>query len=889
MAIPKNYEHQYIESKWLTTWNADMYRYRGEPRADRFIIDTPPPYPTGNFHLGNALNWCYIDFIARYKRMKGFDVMFPQGWDCHGLPTEVKVETTYNVTKNQIPRQEFRGLCESLTRENIALMKGTMQRLAFSIDWSQEFVTMNPTYFEKTQKSFVRMYRNDRIYKSDHPVNWCPRCETAIAFAEVNYDTRSTILYYIVFKASDAESVQIATTRPELLGACVAVAVNPHDERHERLIGKSIRTPLYGEEVPVIGDEAVDPAFGTGAVMICTFGDKQDVRWWKKHSLPLKKVIGKDGRVTDSKYNGVSISEAKERTIGDLLENKLVVKQERVEQNVGIHDRCKTPIEILSENQWFVKIDKDVVLQRAAEIKWIPPYAFYRLKNWTESVEWDWCISRQRIFATPIPAWYCDQCGRVLVADERWLPLDPTEEAPRNECACGSSSFTPEYDVLDTWMDSSISALNVAGWPDAAYQEHFPTQLRPQGHDIIRTWAFYSILRSDALVGSKPWECVVVNGMVLGEDGQKMSKSLGNIIAPESLMEQYGTDAVRQWAAIGGSIGSDVPYNTKDLTASARFLTKLWNVFRFAMIHLSQGEEPVVYGPKNSTEIWLIYELAGLVKSVTSSMDHFSFDEALKDIRSFVWNSLADHYVEAAKGRLYERDRYSVAALHLALDTIAKLLAPFCPFFAEELFSHINPGEESVHLQAWPEFNIKLQESIAGEPEVTTSAASERVVIAASASAVQEARHEGEMIKEIISSVRRWKSEQRIALNARIEGVYVYTDCDLADGAPDIDNALNADITYRRGEPDIHEMVTEIRPNLSSLGPRFKSEAKYIVQLISETPAQEIADQIGKGSVTIGGIQLEPEDLVIKKERAIEGVAVDVIELREATIIIKHK
>ena len=889
MSIPKNYEHEYVESKWLTMWNADMYRYRGKPDADSFIIDTPPPYPTGNFHLGNALNWCYIDFVARYKRMKGFDVMFPQGWDCHGLPTEVKVETTYNVTKNQIPRYEFRGLCESLTRENIALMKGTMQRLAFSIDWSQEFVTMDPTYFEKTQKSFVRMYRGDRIYKSDHPVNWCPRCETAIAFAEVNYDSRSTVLYYVIFKGGDAESVQIATTRPELLGACVAIAVNPNDERHERLIGKKIRTPLYDEEVPVIGDEAVDPAFGTGAVMICTFGDKQDVRWWKKHNLPLKKVIGKDGRVTDSKNNGVSISEAKERIIGELLENKLVTKQERIEQNVGIHDRCETAIEILSENQWFVKIDKDVILQRAAEIQWIPPYAFYRLKNWTESVEWDWCISRQRIFATPIPAWYCDECERVLVADEGWLPVDPTEEAPRSACACGSSSFTPEQDVLDTWMDSSISALNVAGWPDAAYREHFPTQLRPQGHDIIRTWAFYSILRSDALAGSKPWECVVVNGMVLGEDSQKMSKSLGNIIAPESLIEQYGTDAVRQWAAIGGSVGSDVAYNTKDLTASSRFLTKLWNVFRFAMIHLNQGVEPVIYGPKNSTEIWLIYELAGLVKSVTSSLDHFSFDEALKDIRSFVWNSLADHYVEAAKGRLYERDRYSVAALHLALDTIAKLLAPFCPFFAEELFSRINPRAESVHVQAWPEFNIKLQESIAGEPEVTFSAASESIVIAASASAVREARHKGELIKEIISSVRRWKSEQRIALNSRIEGVYIYTDCDLADGAPDIDNALNADITYKRGKPDIHEMVTEVRPNLGSLGPRFKSEAKYIVQLIRETPAQEIADQIEKGSVTIGGIQLDLEDFIIKKERAIEGVAADVIELREATIIIKHK
>ena len=227
MAIPKNFDHQYIESKWFTAWNPDMYRFRGDGIKERFIIDTPPPYPTGNFHLGNALNWCYIDFIARYKRMKGFDVKFPQGWDCHGLPTEVKVETTYNITKNQIPRTEFRGLCESLTRENIALMKGTMQRLAFSIDWSQEFVTMDKAYYVKTQKSFVQMYHNDLIYKSEHPVNWCPRCETAIAFAEVDYDSRSTILYHLIFEGSDRGSVEIATTRPELLGACVAVAVNP--------------------------------------------------------------------------------------------------------------------------------------------------------------------------------------------------------------------------------------------------------------------------------------------------------------------------------------------------------------------------------------------------------------------------------------------------------------------------------------------------------------------------------------------------------------------------------------------------------------------------------------------------------------------------------------
>jgi valyl-tRNA synthetase len=887
MTIPKNFDHQYIESKWFTAWDSDMYRYRGEGTKERFVIDTPPPYPTGNFHLGNALNWCYIDFIARYKRMKGYDVKFPQGWDCHGLPTEVKVETTYNITKNQIPRAEFRGLCESLTRQNIALMKGTMQRLAFSIDWSQEFVTMDKAYYAKTQKSFVQMYNNDLIYRDEHPVNWCPRCETAIAFAEVDYDSRSTILYHLFFEGSDLGPVEIATTRPELLGACVAVAVSPSDERYVRLIGGTVRTPLYDDEVAIIGDEAVDPTFGTGAVMICTFGDKQDVRWWKKHNLPLKKVIGKDGRMTDERYRGLTIGEAKERIVGDLFESKLLQKQERIEQNVGFHDRCKTPIEILSESQWFVKIDKERILARAAEIEWIPSYSFHRLKNWTESVEWDWCISRQRIFATPIPVWYCDGCGKLVVAEERWLPLDPTQESPRCLCECGSSSFTPEYDVLDTWMDSSLSALNAAGWPNAQYKRQFPTQLRPQGHDIIRTWAFYTILRSDALAGSRPWERVIVNGMVLGEDNQKMSKSLGNIIAPESVIEQYGTDAVRQWAAVGGSVGSDVQYNTKDLTASSRFLTKLWNVFRFAMLHLTEGVQPVTYGLRNPSEIWLIFNLTDLVDSVTSSMDRFAFDEALKEIRSFVWNTLADHYIEAVKGRLYERDAYSLAALHLALNTIVKLLAPFCPFFSEELFSHINPGDGSVHLHSWPVLCLKPVG--ATSPESTTTLVDvQQISITASQKDVQEARRTGELVKEIIASVRRYKSEQRIALNARIEGIHVYLDRDMSYGAPDIQNALNADIEYKTGKPDILEQITEIRPNLGALGPRFKSEAKRVVELIQSTPAEAIADQIGTGSVMINGYEFLPTDFIVKKELFVGGVAVDVIKLSEGTILVKR-
>lgn len=872
MDIPKNYHHNYVESKWLSNWDLRMYQYKDSDK-NNFIIDTPPPYPTGNFHMGNALNWCYIDFIARYKRMKGFNVMFPQGWDCHGLPTEVKVERMYNVTKNQIPRYEFRGLCENLTRENIALMKQTMKRLAFSTDWTQEFITMNKNYYTKTQQSFVQMYKSGRIYRSEHPVNWCPRCETAIAFAEVDYKSRSTTLNYIRFRGADGSEIGIATTRPELLYACVAVAINPNDERYSYLAGKKLKVPLYDHEIEVIADENVDPDFGTGAVMICTFGDKQDVRWWKEHNLPLRQAIAKDGRLTDDRYRGMTIKEGKSRIIGDLDDSGLLYKQEHIEQNIGIHDRCETPIEILSEMQWFVKVDKEAVLKRAGQIQWIPAYTLTRLKNWTESLDWDWCISRQRVFATPIPVWYCGECNKIMVAEEEWLPVDPTEDEPKSVCECGSSTFTPETDVLDTWMDSSISALHVSGWPNMElFEKRFPTQLRPQGHDIIRTWAFYTILRSDALASKKPWEVMVINGMVLGEDGQKMSKSFGNIIAPETIITEYGTDALRQWAAIGGSVGSDIAYNLKDIIASARFLTKLWNVFRFSMIHLSTGvNEAVEFNRLKTTDQWLILKLNELIVSVTQNMEKFEFDEALKKIRTFVWNTLADNYIELAKGRLYEGGDSAKYALQTALGTIVKLLAPFCPYFTEELFFHLHSGKGSVHLQSWPEVDAKVTDIIAMKGE----------------EALEAPLQSGELIKNIASGIRRYKSEHKIALNARMEGIKAYLTRDIDDGEEDINNAVNAEIEFNLGTPKLIETIKGIQPNMNSIGPRFKSEAKKIVELIRNTPPDKLAEQLRMGVIQLNGYKLDPSDVTVVTELSFEGMAVDVVAVEGATILIR--
>ena len=415
---------------------------------------------------------------------------------------------------------------------------------------------MEPYYYAKTQLSFLRMLKPGYIYQDEHPVNFCTRCETAIAFAEVSYYDGETFLNFF-----DFDGIEIATTRPELLAACVGVAVNSDDERYKSIVGKTLKVPIFGHDVTIIADDAVDMAFGSGAVMICTFGDKTDVFWWKKHHLPLRKALTTKGTMTAicGKYEGMPSKECRAAILADMKELGILKDQKKIEHRVGGCWRCKTPIEILSERQWFVNVNGGEIVKAAKEIKWYPEHMLQRLENWAEQMEWDWCISRQRLFATPIPVWFCDKCGELILPDEADLPIDPTIEKPKHACPkCGGTEFTGEKDVLDTWMDSSITDLHVTGWDGSGRPPYFPAQIRPQGHDIIRTWAFYTILRSVALLGEKPWDGILINGMVLGEDGFKMSKSRDNVIGPEDVMRPYGVDALRQWAAAGSSTGQDI-------------------------------------------------------------------------------------------------------------------------------------------------------------------------------------------------------------------------------------------------------------------------------------------------------------------------------------------
>ncbi|MHA1710656.1 MAG: valine--tRNA ligase, partial [Candidatus Freyarchaeota archaeon] len=701
MELPKEFDILQIERKWQKKWEEmGIYHFDWEDtQRPVYCIDTPPPYPSGDFHMGNVLNWTYFDIVARFKRMRGYNVYFPQGWDCHGLPTEVETEEHYGIKKTEVPPDKFRKLCEEFVNKYIGIMKNAIIRLGCSIDWTTEYKTMDPDYWRKTQLSFILLYKKGFIYQGTHAINWCPRCETAIADAEVEHETREGELHYIRFRLKKGGFLTIATTRPELIPACVTVAVHPNDERYERYVNESIIVPIAKREVKVIADNMVDPTFGTGVVMICTYGDKADVKSVAKHRLSTIICIDEKGRMNENagRYAGLSVEEARKAIIEDLEREGLLERSEKLQQEVGVCWRCKTPIEILERRQWFMKtrVLTDEVERNAREITWYPSYMKNRLIDWARSLDWDWVISRQRVFATPIPVWYCKKCGEIILAEPEWIPIDPKIEGPKiDKCPkCGFSEFIPETDVLDTWFDSSISCAVHAGWPDRKdWRRLFPADLHPSGADIIRTWAYYLMVRHLALFNEKPYKSCLINGMVLGTDGRKMSKSLGNYIATPEVFNKYGADATRQWAAGGGATGSDIPFRWSDVDYGWRFLIKLWNASRFASLHLKD------YTPRENIRLelldrWLLSKLERVIQKATEALENCQFNIAVEEVRNFTWHILCDEYIEAVKHRLYnpkvygEEKKFAAQhTLYTALYKVLQLLAPITPHITEEIY-----------------------------------------------------------------------------------------------------------------------------------------------------------------------------------------------------------
>ncbi|WP_456326580.1 valine--tRNA ligase [Palaeococcus sp. (in: euryarchaeotes)] len=883
--MQKTYDPKEIEPKWQKFWLEEkIYKYELDEKRPPYSIDTPPPFTSGTLHLGHVLSHTWIDIVARYKRMRGYNVLFPQGFDNHGLPTELKVEKEFGISKDEPER--FLKKCIEWTWEAIEAMRNQFIRIGYSADWELEYHTMDDEYKALVQKSLLEFYKKGMLYQDKHPVYWCPRCRTSLAKAEVGYVEEDGYLYYIKLPiAGEDDYIPIATTRPELMPACVAVFVHPDDERYKDKVGKKVRLPIFEREVPIIADEDVDPEFGTGAVYNCTYGDEQDVVWQKRYNLPVIIAIDEDGTLNENagKYKGLKAEDAREKIAEDLEKLGFLYQKKKVHHRVLRHTErssCKAPIELLPKKQWFIKVKDftDEIIKVAEQINWYPEDMFLRLKDWAESMDWDWVISRQRVFGTPIPFWVCRDCGEIIPAREEDLPVDPRfDKPPVERCPkCGSTNLEGAKDVLDCWVDSSVSPLAITKWgkDERWFKINFPTALRPQGHEIIRTWAFYTIFRSYVLTGQKPWEDIMINGMVAGPDGRKMSKSLGNVITPEEVIPRYGADAVRIWTALAPP-GEDHPFKWETVDYNYRFLQKLWNIFRFAERHIKDFD----YEKHKEIDLepidrWILSRLHRLIRFATGEMDSYRFNLFTRELMNFVWHEVADDYIEMIKYRLYGDDEGSrlkaKVALHELLYNILLLLAPLAPHIAEEIYQDIfkpKIGAKSVHLLEWPKYT------------------EERID--------EEAEKLGELASEVVGIMRRYKNSHGLSLNTKLKHVAIYA-TDSYDTfksiEKDIAGTMNIEkLEIIKGEPELEERITEIKPNFKLVGPKYgklvPKISKYLVESAGEVSIA--LKEKGKIEFEIDGqrITLGKDEVVIRKTVFSEGEEVETAVVGEAVIL----
>ncbi|MCL4263854.1 MAG: valine--tRNA ligase [Anaerolineae bacterium] len=773
MSLPKRYHPQTAEPGQQAGWQEQgVYYYDPAADAPRFTIDTPPPTVSGQLHLGHVYSYSQTDFIARFWRMNGRNVYYPMGYDDNGLPTERLVEKRHGIRAADGDRATFITHCLAASEEAEHDYRQLWQRLGLSVDWRYSYRTIDEHSRRLAQWSFIDLHRQGLAYRQQSPTIWCPECQTAIAQADVDDLERETTFYTLAFRLPDGATLPIATTRPELLPACVAAFVHPGDGRYQSLIGQpgnpAITTPL-GQTVPLLADPAADPHKGTGAVMCCTFGDTTDVAWQKTHQLPIIEAIGRDGRLTAAAhpYTGLTVTEARQAIMETLREQGAVLTAQPIPQTVRVHERCDTPVEYVVTPQWFIRVldYKADMLAAGEQITWQPPHMHNRYRQWVENLSWDWCISRQRFFGVPFPLWYCAACGAAILADEDELPVDPMVARPSHPCPhCHSTEFIPETDVFDTWFTSSLSPQIAGQWQhdDPLYNQVYPFTLRPQGHEIIRTWAFYTIVKSHHHFGTVPFAQVAISGWGLAAEGMgKISKSRGGgPMSPLAMIEQYSADAVRYWAA-STALGKDAIISEEKIQAGAKLVNKLYNVAKFSERFLCPS--PITdYRPPitdfTPADRWLLAHTTRLIQRSTFLWQQYDYATARSETEAFFWRVLADNYLEMAKMRLYAQDdaaRGAVYALHHALLTALKLFAPILPHITEEIYQSLfatADGAPSIHRAQWP----------VADPTWLDDGA-----LAA-----------GELLVEVATAVRRHKSEHNLSPGAELAALYLNTDDD---------------------------------------------------------------------------------------------------------------
>lgn len=760
--LPKRYNTAKIERKWMQYWQDEkIYRFQPD-QSNVYSIDTPPPTVSGDLHLGHCYSYSQTDFYARFQRMNGKSVFYPMGWDDNGLPTERLIEKSFGITLTSSDSEAFLHAIAQTSRELEQNYEQLWRRLGLSIDWNYTYTTISPTSRKIAQLSFLNLFKKERVYRSFAPTVWCPFCKTAIAHAELEDKPRKTEMITIKFKLDDGQDIPIATTRPELLPACVAVFVNPDDVRYRHLIGRKVKSPVFGKEVPVMSDPKADPQKGTGIVMCCTFGDTTDIKWRQEYHLPSIGIIGTDGLMNQKAdfLAGLDIKSAKGKMIRELSSQGLVLDKHDLQQTVSVHDRCDTPAEYIETQQWFIRVldHKEQLLEAGRRINWHPGYMLSRYTDWVEHLEWDWCISRQRHHGVPFPLWYCTHCGEVVSADVEKLPVDPRQNQPSSPCRCGSREFVPETSVMDTWATSSLSPQIAGHWQaqDGVFDHIFPMSLRPQAHDIVRTWAFYTIVMSLNHFGRIPWSEIAISGHGLSPEGHKVSKSkIVNIIAPLQMMEKYSADAVRYWAT-GSRLGEDSIINEEKFAAGQRLVTKLWNAASFSYPFIGDYIPPAVIPELVFTDKWVLSRLQGLIMEVTQAFSEYDHANAKNRIESFFWDIITDNYLEMAKNRLYslvdgtpekESARYT---LYHAIFTIIKMLAPLLPYITEEIFAsclkRVDSGQ-SIHQVTWPQASMELIDT--------------------------HAEAIGLALVEIATTARRFKSENKISLGAPLARIVI--------------------------------------------------------------------------------------------------------------------
>ena len=776
-ALPFCKEYCFLEQeKFWQQWWQDQKLYAWDSAVDRkdtFVVDTPPPTVSGQLHMGHVCSYTQTDFIVRFQRMLGKNIFYPIGFDDNGLPTERLVERVKGVRAKDVDRQSFQQLCKAVVDEAEGKFRLLFKTIALSVDWALEYQTISPLSCKLSQMSFLDLLKKGEIYRNEQPILWDPGDGTALSQADLEDRPMEGVMNVLQFcHESTNAPLLVATTRPELLQACVALFYNPDDSRYQELENSYALTPFFHKKVPILKDYLVQPEKGTGLVMCCTFGDKTDVIWWKTHQLPTKVILNQQACIiVEGPVKGLKVLAARAKMIEFLKAQQCLIKQTPIAHHVSCAERSGEAIEILPIPQWFLRTlaHKQALLTHAQALNWYPHSMKQRLVSWINGLAWDWCISRQRYFGVPIPVWYSKRAGeqgKLLLPTIEQLPVDPYYDLP---IGYSRQEVEPDGHVMDTWATSSLSpqlsshALNQDFAVD--YKRHeklFPMDLRPQAHEIIRTWAFYTLLKSHLHANSLPWRTIMVHGWCLASDQSKMSKSKGNVVIPEQVLDKYGADVVRYWAA-HVRLGVDTCYCEYVMKNGKRLVTKLWNVGRFIAQHIHHLEQSI----RNQTlqenrkwiiekiDQWLLQRLIALIDQAKAHWMAYGYTEALEVVEAFFWGVFCNDYMELIKARIYanhaDHARASaLVTLYHGFYELLKLFAPILPYITETLAQALYADKGSVHQRGnWSCFAFKALIDPISQAQV-------------------------EQLRAVLHGVRKVKAEQKLSVKAPVELITIY-------------------------------------------------------------------------------------------------------------------